>query len=117
LTIYGTRKYTDDTISAFKIKDVDTTALNGVSLTLTDNKVGVSVNTADMASALLTPSTENNHTTSLLNSNTIKIAEDIKNDDAVLVAAGASIQTALTSVLTQVNTLHEQTITEISGTE
>lgn len=113
LTVYGVRKYADDkaaaintTLTEYKVKDVDSTASSGVSLTLADNKVGVSVNANDLASALVTPAGD----TSLINANNISLGTA-----ALGLTSADTVVTAFNKVTELIDAKHEDAISTING--
>lgn len=92
-TICGVKKYVNSVItSAIKIKDVESTASNGVNLSLTDGVVKVVVDTPMLAGKII----EN------VSGGVIKVGEPIMVEGSELISANTSITSAIRTLEEQI---------------
>lgn len=94
-------------LTGYKVKDVNTTESSGIKLNLADSKVGVTVNTDNLASALV--ASDN------LTGNTIRVGAIIS--DGVNVPADSTIVDALTELGKAIETAQAGSITSIGSTD
>lgn len=92
-TIYGVKKYVNSVItSTVKVKDVDSTASNGVNLSLNDGVIKVIVDAPTLSSEI----------TKNVSGNVIKIGEPIIVGETELISASASVTSAIKTLENQI---------------
>lgn len=116
LTIRGAKKYTDAAVANINVKNVDTNPSNGVSLSLEEGVVKISVSTENLGTALVGATGE----VGSISGVTVKLGQAITDgaeNPTEIISATTSVHAAIQTLAGQIQAAVAGGITGISGDE